>query len=722
MDPSESEPVKPWQFDWKRPRLAKPTSTEDSHQLHGAIPIECKSARLTSQEAHSILRCIHLGSCEKSSLKISNNYEDVQNDEFNTEVLWDDQDSSSKEIEDEIYILTVTILASKASVTTLQILQEKGLVKAGSAVDLLPADTILIEVNRDVSKIENDHPNEKISCVENDKIDEIETIMSKVMQWPESALIDIETSRDPTSLKDKFSFSWQSISNNLRSKISPSSNERVYETEKKLKRKAEIMKHRIGLNSFALCRRICTSPNGTKQDFSRLDVDEMYEVFDRISLQTFSMKDACRFLDNLEYTSNFTTERKAAQQELVMCCLSNNGKIHIFNVLDILLKSYSTIIETLENKSFRGVDKEEIIFGKEFENFLFGCELQTKLNATLLPLSCPIATIPISVVEFDIQPQRDLFEYEIDEATRKKNIQKSWVKIDASFHHLLDLSFLNSNIDPRSMHYRTVRNMSTFCVTAFEHIVIAGKGVRANQSIHRSNDPFGECHNISGSGGFVTLISLKHLVEARTIFLPFAPKSLSPIIWNGMQLILVTGLDKYECLAIRTDASSCLNIENEATSQSLMPVSKESNGTKKQRLIKRFDIFQCSFVQQSHETVHDKDEADIIEFPISVASITTVPPCIILCRVSTTNISLNLNEMIGLTEQTKSCNTFYDNSSSISCFNDSRYNVTIAHPRNIESLNEIRPFCITGKVSNHVSFSHRCLIYLTKTTHIETIT
>lgn len=59
-------------------------------------------------------------------------------------------------------------------------------------------------------------------------------------------------------------------------------------------------------------------------------------------------------------------------------------------------------------------------------------------------------------------------------------------------------------------------------------------------------------------GGFVTFISLRNYSEARTIYLPFAPTTISPFLWGGMSFLLVVG--DTVAVAIRTDASDVSSV------------------------------------------------------------------------------------------------------------------------------------------------------------------
>ena len=53
--------------------------------------------------------------------------------------------------------------------------------------------------------------------------------------------------------------------------------------------------------------------------------------------------------------------------------------------------------------------------------------------------------------------------------------------------------------------------------------------------------------------GFVTIICLRHLSERKTIYLPFIPYKVQPLLWQGVQFFIVLGYDCNRCVAIPID-------------------------------------------------------------------------------------------------------------------------------------------------------------------------
>jgi hypothetical protein len=62
------------------------------------------------------------------------------------------------------------------------------------------------------------------------------------------------------------------------------------------------------------------------------------------------------------------------------------------------------------------------------------------------------------------------------------------------------------------------------------------------------------------TGGFITFLSLRYYAVFRTVFLPFAPKQLSAVVWGGMHFVIVLGEESLSprhtplAMAIRVDS------------------------------------------------------------------------------------------------------------------------------------------------------------------------
>lgn len=723
METSEP-PSAPWQFQWKRPRLAIPVSTDTLRQnerrLRGSVPIECKSARLTTAEAQSVFKYLSeikqnnvVGEKGDKSISIENDIE--------WEDLFDDDHGMQKDksgniqnqnVENEDYVLSVTILASEASVNVLRDLQQNNLATKGRVDELLPADTIYMQVIKDSSRI-IDSKFDEFSCEDKYDHDEVKVIMSKLMIWPASALIDIEANRDIFSFQEALSNILQSVNKALKIiKVQLINSGETYDTftTKKLEQQAKHIRRRIGVNSFALSRRTVEN----KQN--NFDLDGLYEVIDRMAFHSAFTKDHSFEINRIfSNANNMSSNNVPFHNELVLSFLANDGNVHIFNALDVLLMQDDLTSQSTEMNLFRVVkekDTHEVLFN-EFESLVFGDALQSTLKQMLLPLSNPKATIPLSVVSgietnamssrmVSISPSNKISHKDKDNADFEcENIDTLSVHDDRLSRPLLDLSFLNSNIEPSTMQYRTIRNEPTVCVQAFDHIVVGGRGDKVVKK-RKMTDHFSvesrytdeECFD--SQGGFITFISLQNLSESRTIFLPFLPNMLSPTTWNQMQLLFVTGRKKNESLAIRIDPSSWIPFDSElgdlgASSPSSIPYNISSSNKK---IVNKFSLLDLSF---NYDEKFNSTGVNAIEYPLSVSPMAAKMPCMIFYHYDGVNVSLSLHRMVGLRQDTNLNNDSGGNETAILCSHDSIHEVQI--PFSVEE-DELRPNCISGKVSH----------------------
>ncbi len=753
METSES-PSAPWQFQWKRPRLAIPVSPDTLRQnerrLHGSVPIECKSARLTTAEARCIFK--YLSKIKQRDVvdeKVDKSI-GYENHDMEWEDLSDDDHGMQKDkvcniqnqnAENEDYVLSVTILASEASVKVLRDLQQNNLAAKGRVDELLPADTIYMQVIKDSSRI-IDSKYDEFSCDDKDDYDEVKVVMSKLMLWPASALIDIEATKEIFSFSEALSNALQSVSKALKIiKAQPINSEETNDdfTTKKLEQQAKHIRQRIGVKSFALSRRTLLE---NKQN--NFDLDGLYEVLDRMAFHSASKKDHSfemnKIFSNANNMSSNIQGNVPFQNELVLSFLANDGHVHIFKALDVLLMQDNLTSQSTEMNLFRVVkerDTREVLFN-EFESLVFGDELQSTLKETLLPLSNPKATIPLSVVSgietnamssrmVPISPSNKISQNDTDNAEFEcENIHKSLVHDDRLARPLLDLSFLNSNVEPCTIQYRTIRNEPTVCVQAFDHIVVGGRGDKVIKT-SKMTDHFSADSRSSDEerfdlqGGFITFISLQNLSESRTVFLPFLPYMLSPTTWNQMQLLFVTGRKKNESLAIRIDASSWIHFDSElgdleASSPSSISYNKIPSRQNNKKIVNKFSLLDLSF---NYDEKFTRTDVNAIEYPLSVSSMAAKMPCMIFYHYDGFNVSLSLHRMVGLKQETHLNNDLGGNKTAIICSHDCIHEVQI--PISIEE-DELHPNCVSGKVS-HIFCNDMVLIntvdqVLTKTSFI----
>jgi hypothetical protein len=598
--------------------------------------------------------------------------------------------------------------------------------------------------------------------------EEVKVISRTLLQWPSSALVDLESKRKSNSIQTEAFNTWQSVQKALHLTKPSERKEDIQSNElnRILESKAKILRHRIGLTSFALCRRT----NAEESD-DKLDFDDMYDILDRMALGTISKTDhplpsSGRYGVDDDPTKAIDIDE--IQNELLLSCLTNDGKIYMFSALDLLLhpvesqrgqKGHKTPFHTSQQ-----IDDTDDILSNGFETLLFGRELRSKLKESVLPLSRPRASISLSVVDGinNIEDTKDESKRKRHTLQHKKNVghnnseyikkretpsvteDTSNLKTDQTDHEhlsvnpLIDFSFLDSNIEPSTSQYRTIKNVSMICVAAFEYIVIGGRGIRkysdrktfptemppsndTNIFIHESKYAQGKKTN--SKGGFVSFISLKHFSEARTVFLPFAPRLLSPVTWNNMHLVVVIGYREDQCLAIRTDTSSIVPFHpNIANGDAMLPSSNNNYShipSISEYHVKKFSLIEISF-QGQHSCF--QQHSNTIGYPVSVTSMTTNPPCIIFSHFDGSNFNMTLHKMEMLQQKQNQDSQFQihqqGNESqskgslkkelTIVCVNEGRHKVQIPAPAELNCekksthlIDYNSLWCVCGKVRTY---------------------
>ncbi len=651
-----SDPNVPWQLRWKRPKLVE--SLHDV-QLDGMIPIDSKSARLTADEACSIIEYVNNPSNNIDPLE----EEGTKNYHFDTtkdKMKWEDLESSSDEDEDdtfnrdrpqeEQYLLTVTILASEASVKLLETLQDKNFLIGGDAKELLPADSIYLEVVKDSSTFLDQNSEDDFADTREDG-EQVTVITSKLLHWPSSTFINVETHNTPNMLREEVFNAVRKALNRTESQTE-SIEEVNYHLHHKLEQKAKLLRQRIGVTSLALARRKIIDHNDEKLDF-----DDMCEILDRIAFGTLSKSEYLHLSPDKGFydTSNIQPQRQEQnddKNELVLSCVTNDGKVYLFSALEILIRPAAKL-GSKPNKSPKEKNPGGDTFTGEFETLLFGRELQNKLEEKILPLSEPKGCIALSVVS-------GITSDEINEETNGEKIsaedqdsatiQQSKEEASPQENYFLDFSFLDSNIEARTIHYRTIRNIPTICVAAYEHIVIGGKGMRKEKRKRKfPTDEFGDerKEEFHHQGGFISFISLSRLNEDKTLFLPFPPKLISPVRFSSMELVIITGRDG-ECLAIRTDSSSIIPSHSKYDKNlDVNPLFVDFQGKScldsQSMLVEKFSLVDISL--SLNEGCDDGSKK--VAIPLSVTSRTTNPPCVVSYYFNGPKVILRLHQMVG---------------------------------------------------------------------------
>jgi len=264
-----------------------------------------------------------------------------------------------------------------------------------------------------------------------------------------------------------------------------------------------------GILDVSLCRRPRTSSSVTTTSAAAASQKEkaQKEALDVLRLLTLGMgekgglnhddmRNSITSTSSLEEETNQEGKHQAAEEdtEIILCCLTNRGQIHVF--------SLSTLLQ----------ENNKATFSSSFASFVFGSDLHTRINDSMLPLSQPMTTLPL------LSPQ-------LVTSSNPDTLQ----------------DVINGLIEPCTVQYKTAKNVPTLCCNAFEYVAIGGQGVRWIKNPNKVGF-FGKRWKET-EGGFVTFVSLQYYSEIRTIYLPFAPTEMYPALWNGMNFLVILGDD-----------------------------------------------------------------------------------------------------------------------------------------------------------------------------------
>jgi len=189
-----------------------------------------------------------------------------------------------------------------------------------------------------------------------------------------------------------------------------------------------------------------------------------------------------------------TSLSQSQAMDLRLACLVHD-QIHVYDPLT-LLKSDSSATSSMDS-------------------FLLGETLLASLQNSVLPLSQPLQSIPLSIPAARENTRDD------DEPRRIDPFDPSvW---DFLLYH-------------DSLCFQCTGMQLQRCVAVHDSIVILGSARRNNQA-----------------GGFVSFASMRSLSQTQTVFLPFTPEAVTPVYWMQVRFALVTGSSA--CL-IHLDSSS----------------------------------------------------------------------------------------------------------------------------------------------------------------------
>ena len=622
----------PWQFRWQRPKLVATAKNEKDPLLDGMFTIDSKTARLTAFEARTILDSLDQSRLPVDLQKKINEGND-QRKEF--DMNWEDLEESSDEGKESDYddkqempapddgenrsgcdcILSVRILISRESVRFMEYLKQNNVKNIDQHVT---ADVVYVEIVRDSIHMKDGRDDLRRSSIESHK--ESHTVLfRKLLQWPTSALTYVHNDVSLTQFQESLSMRWHSI-------IKPfihNENYQDWQKNKKTQWDSNVLKRRVGLASFCLCRKKMKN----EIDSHTIDQDDINEIISRMSFGTFDQFNTTNNLvagEDLKSDAHSTTPDVDDQKELLLCCITNDGQVHMFSMLDLLVHRVEKYSDDSSKNLFQHFNDKngDQHFDFGFERFLFGSKIQAKLQEDLFPLSRPKVSISLSIFSRIIQNEED----EISNPEKEDQVKQN----------LMSLSLLDANIDPTSIQHRTTNNIPTICISSGEYVIIGGMGKR----ISREQE-----HHC---GGFVTFISLEHLSETRTIFFPFVPTNLSSLIWNEMKLVMIMSETSNQCFAIRTDTTTYVSLKSESHAMFSHHDQVQEHQFKP---IMKFSMMEIVIDDYSSGALPngrfvEKDQKKGLR-PLSVAA-TSGSPSVVCCSIDNSCVTLTLHQMDGL--------------------------------------------------------------------------
>jgi hypothetical protein len=488
------------------------------------------------------------------------------------------------------------------------------------------------------------------------------------------------------------------------------------------RRERAIETGRVGVRSVAACRRRRSSSRGPDGGGD----DRTSDALEALRMLNFSMGDTPRLGDALEATAAGSGGRaggdpvaaKGERSELLLCFLSNDGRVHLFDALRLVGSSGGAGSAGGGGGAGSPPGSDDDL-SAGLASLFFGQEILSRVKATIEPLSEPEATIVLSqyggrLVEKELDTtvdprngdEGDVLDpndapgsgnsskdhsssgpYDTSEGPSDPTEAECFEEAGEVAKGFINLPNFDATIEPSTIQYRTVRNRPTLCAPAFDYVAVGGDGARRfrrkGQKRAASNETFmgqsskqeeesattrlesrqgippttrkdegsaesdGLADVVSKQkgtvvddweweyyhvpGGFVSFVSLRHYSESRTVFLPFRPKSMSPVVWDNKHFVVVLGEDPSQssssprAVAIRVD--SCLPADHGELSDNSHSTLNSVSGSG--GYVRRFLPLEIDLSLAQTESHQGYEPASLL----SVSSMLTSPPAIVSCNL-----------------------------------------------------------------------------------------
>ena len=540
----------PWQFAWQRPRwhavqdIPEETGTNEdlTRSKKNSLPITQPS----SANVEGICLCV-------ASAHVS--HDEVP--DFDVET--DSPCTSQQQQQSSSLVLTVSVVSSPFCTTALpersasgdETASQQGAASSSASTNSIhttptsskSGDLLVLEILRqpgplDKDKKDDDDDEEDASeekAIDNQTEAEVpQRLFVKVLRWPGVALQEgVNEERD----------SWRHHLPNWLGGISKSSSQDNPPVPRE---------QSVGVVAACLCRRLVEGENNNQEKAAAaldaldtmtllsLGMDpEIGKESSPASPLEQSIDEPSTARDNEDENS---TPETAVPPDLVLACLTSDGSVHVYSPWKLLQLASAKTNEEIG---------EEDVFANSMSSFLLGDFLLEQLQSNIWPLSQPEASVKLTVPMRKLKGHRDTPSSSDTNANNNASDEEENPNSNSKSQGVSfwDRSVWDPTVDPFTTIYRTESNIPTHCISAFEYIVIAGRGKRVTRENQKHSGK-----RVAKEGGFMTLLSLRHYSEVRTLFLPFVPTNLSPFVWGGMQFLFVFG-SKGVVIAVRVDIS-----------------------------------------------------------------------------------------------------------------------------------------------------------------------
>ncbi len=466
-------------------------------------------------------------------------------------------------------------------------------------------------------------------------------------------------------------------------------------------------KQAVGLVSVTLCRR----PVG--EDLSAFSAADAMDVVALLSLGLETTESSAVHQKAVEPEENEQESdpmpRPDKPSELILACLTSDGRVLFYSIQTIFQPNKENEGESLEN------GLASLLLGNDIHRQLEQSVLPLSQPLSVVPLSVPLksnlqttrendnlAVIPEDFEfiedevyeEEDTSVQQDLWEgsfwdANVEASTAKYHSVENDPKLLISAFDFIAVAGQGTRIQrvkrrrkkvPSSSRGSSVSSWETASHQEEEKYEISAKAhahtgdtvdssgwwqdnqvqttlmddESSDNTTKREEKSKTKWFEYREAGGFVTFISNRYYAETRTVFLPFAPKQLSAIIWGGLHFVVVLGDESLApahaplALAIRVDSFDIMKIPqgespstmltrepSDADASNALPSDKQKRKRNEMCSVRRFHLIPILLPSKGSSSFEQVTA-------VAISSTMTDPPAIALQYSSQPELSGDL--------------------------------------------------------------------------------